>query len=315
MSYKSICPLCGSRKARIKHEALIKDLVKLYKRLVGSVIKKELAQEGKLTLYVCDNCDLMYFSPLIAGSESFYEALQKNDWYYLEEKFEYDVARTYIKENDFVLEIGCGKGAFAKFISSPHFTGLEFSENAIQMSRNLGIDVRREPIEQHAQENSEKYDIVCAFQVLEHVPNVSEFLSHAVNCIKPGGLLIISVPSADSFVSIATNNVLNLPPHHVTWWSDKALQYIASHFSLDVISLIHEPLQAIHKAWYASVITRRSLVHMFKYNHNPLIDISLGFRMISLLAKALAFFVYRGFDDEKVLPKGHSVIFVCRKPA
>ncbi|MGV2387332.1 MAG UNVERIFIED_CONTAM: hypothetical protein LVR29_00250 [Microcystis novacekii LVE1205-3] len=49
---------------------------------------------------------------MITGSENFYEKLQVFDWYYLEEKNEYDYASQFIKPSDSVLEIGCGKGSF-----------------------------------------------------------------------------------------------------------------------------------------------------------------------------------------------------------
>ena len=56
--------------------------------------------------------------------------MQNLEWYYMDEKDEYDYAKNFIKESDLVLEIGCGKGAFAQKISTKKYVGLEFSRKA-----------------------------------------------------------------------------------------------------------------------------------------------------------------------------------------
>ncbi len=307
------CLLCGSDETTQLRIASTKELIGLYKKIVGNEIEQEIPAGEELVLHTCNNCDLRFFTPTITGSERFYELLQEIDWYYLEEKTEYSIASKYIKGCDKVLEIGSGKGSFSKIISTNHYTGLEVSENAIQMAKNEGVNITKETIETHAQDNVELYDIVCSFQVLEHVANASNFLSYATQCIKPGGLLILSVPSADSFVSMGINNMLNLPPHHVTWWTDKALSNIEKFFNLELVSIHHEPLQDIHKQWYSQIISISALCNILGYKPHPVIDRRFGFLVISKLGKYISLFIRNGLRDERILPNGHSVISIYKK--
>ena len=74
-------------------------------------------------------------SPGIVGDEKFYNALQKFQWYYQEEKSEFKFAKEFIKPNDKVLDIGCGKGAFAKLITCKEYVGLDLSSKASEMAK------------------------------------------------------------------------------------------------------------------------------------------------------------------------------------
>ena len=69
----------------------------------------------------------------------------------------------------------------------------------------------------------------------------------------PTKRLIIAVPAEDSFVGVTTNGILNMPPHHISRYSDKCLENIAEIFGIRLVALIHEPLQKEHRAYYKSV--------------------------------------------------------------
>ena len=165
----------------------------------------------------------------------------------------------YIKNGDIVLEVGCGKGAFSRKIETPNYTGLEFSRNAIEIASKANIKILNEFVEDHSNSNSEIYDTVCSFQVLEHVAKPNSFIESCLKCLKPGGLLIFSVPSDDSFIGSLTNNIMNIPPHHVTRWTDKTLKYVADYFGIRLIDIHHEKLADVHKRLYAHHLILKSL--------------------------------------------------------
>ncbi|MFM6346037.1 MAG: hypothetical protein ACKPFK_12940, partial [Dolichospermum sp.] len=122
------CPLSKSTKINLIEEVTTKDLDKQYQKMLKCDISKEFGQTEKIGLYHCLDSDLRFFHPTITASESFYEKLQKFDWYYLDEKEEYSYASQYIKSSHSILEIGCGNGAFAQKIASQNYVGLEFSQ-------------------------------------------------------------------------------------------------------------------------------------------------------------------------------------------
>lgn len=306
------CPLCRRGKPQKIESIMVSDLVKLYTKMFSKDISEEFGEHDEIGFYSCEECGLKYFYPAITGSEKFYELLQRFDWYYLDEKSEYDYAIQFIKKSDSVLEIGCGKGAFAKKIKTIKYTGLEASNSAIKMAEREGIHVLNEPIQEHANNYQESYDVVCFFQVLEHVSDLYDFLSSSIKCVKPDGLLIVSVPSADSFISLTVNNILNTPPHHITWWTDKSLHSISDIFGIELVKLEHEKLADIHRGWYASTVTLNAINAVLKRSPK-LIDISISGRIISKFAWILGQFYVLGIIDTKMRPHGHSVNVVYRK--
>ncbi len=306
------CPLCLSNEVIVIERIPIPVLSALYKKMLGGSIVEEFSDCKELDFYSCNACDLKFFHPPLEGSEKFYELLQRFDWYYLDEKSEYEFTERFIKESDSVLEIGCGKGAFAKKIKTIKYTGLESSNSAIKMAEREGIHVLNESIQEHAKNYQESYDIVCFSQVLEHVSGLYDFLRSSISCVKPGGYLIVSVPSADSFISLTVNNILNTPPHHITWWTDKSLHSISDIFGIELVKLEHEKLADIHRGWYASTVTLNAINAVLKRSPK-LIDISISGRIISKFAWILGQFYVLGILDTKMRPHGHSVNVVYRK--
>jgi 2-polyprenyl-3-methyl-5-hydroxy-6-metoxy-1,4-benzoquinol methylase len=308
-----VCPLSGESNVLLLEKIAAETLKKVYRQSYLKLdISSELDQVQEIGLYHCTQSDLKFFYPAVSGSEKFYEKLQKFDWYYANDKYEYEYVKDLIKQTDSVLEIGCGNGAFAEKINVQGYVGLELSEKAQKMASRKGFTVLQELVEAHAVSKPQCYDVVCAFQVLEHVADVRSFIQASVQCLKPGGLLIYSVPSADSFYALLTNNLLNIPPHHITWWSDKSLTYVADFLDLKLVSIHHEKLAPIHKKGYLAYLITQSLKKIFGIRER-LLDDSILYRLLSKFSTLTSRFLEPGLQDDRALPNGHSAIVVYQK--
>jgi len=278
------------------------ELNRRYKKLTGITgLIKDVVEYCE-----CELCKLRYFFPLITGDEAFYNTLQAIDWYYLDQKAEYLEAKKHIERTDTVLEVGSGKGAFVKFLPTKQYIGLDFSTNAKEMALKDGIIIENELIEDYAAKNSNKFDVVISFQVLEHVSNPQVFIQAKIDALRVGGKLIIAVPSEDSFLKYATNNVLNMPPHHVTRWPDETLYYIAERYNLQVLGIYHEKLQNIHKQWFMQTLISSSFIGRSLLSSNFIQEFVIKFA--GFVSKCLV----HGLKEE-VLPRGHTVMVVYRK--
>lgn len=305
------CPHCHSSRKTTSRRLQTADLMKIYGSL-GIDVSTDLNGHTTLDLERCDDCDCLYFYPVLPGSPAFYEQLMRQTWYYPSEKSEFSFAARLVNPQDSVLEIGCGRGAFAEHIRDNDYTGLEYTDASVNAARERGLNVLRESIEDYVARTGRQHDVVCFFQVLEHVPDVKSFLEAAVACLKPGGLLIISVPSADSFLDCVVNNILNMPPHHVTRWSEKALNSIAERHGLQVMASEKEVLVDEHLVSYLETLALMGLSKRYRETP-PLMDLSFGYRLRIRLASRFARWLAPVFSKRSLRPVGHSITFAYRK--
>ena len=306
----SKCPLCGSFHVKnvdkISKDRLRSVYLKEYNTDIRRMVKED------LDLFHCQDCDLKFFNPCVTGDQDFYSDLQKFEWYYKDDKYEYGYVTKFFQDTDSVLEIGCGKGAFSKLIPHKNYVGLEFSENAKMLANADGIDVRNESIEYHAQSNSEKYDVVCSFQVVEHVTSPKAFLENAVACLKPGGTFILTCPSEDSWLQYKQDFALNMPPHHVSKWTDKCLINIGKQFGIEMVEIHHEPLNSFHIPWFFNSMVVYQLNKTLGISHSLIKTPSHWFS--DAVAKLL-FLIFGRNLPEAFHGHGHTVIAVYKKSA
>lgn len=97
-----------------------------------------------------------------------------------------------------VLEIGCGQGGFgARLAARAEYTGVEPDEQSYQVASDrispLGGRVLHGTSDLIAADD--KYDLVCAFEVIEHIEDDAGALVDWSSRVAPGGSILVSVPA------------------------------------------------------------------------------------------------------------------------
>lgn len=298
-----VCPLCLSES--------VDEIETLSRKQINESYKKNFdirnAVSRSVTYFKCNSCQLRFFSPPEAGGEDLYERLQTYDWYYMADKWEYDEALNFINPENTILEVGSGRAAFAEYVGKERYTGLEFNDQAIMRAENAGVHLIKEPVNTHAA-HGHSYDVVVSFQVLEHVSDPAGFLRGCVDCLRPGGKLIIAVPAYDGFVGRAVNAILNMPPHHVTHWPDATLEKLASLFGLELLTLVHEPIAEYHSEW-ARTVQYEARIRVALGMAPRILDRSLLARLVNRVGACLAKLSPSALIDVC----GHTVLAVYRK--
>jgi len=197
-------------------------------------------------LYKCQKSGYRFYYPFSCiGDAVFYNDLSKNRPSYYSERWEHSKALNYIDKSDFVLEIGSGFGAFLNRLKESNIksVGLEINPHAVEVCTKNKLTVKNTLVENVAKANKGKYDVVCSFQVLEHITNVHSFIKASVDVLRKGGKLIIGVPNNNPYLFINDKyHTLNLPPHHAGLWNKQSLKSLEKIFSLKLDSIEFEPL-------------------------------------------------------------------------
>ena len=203
---------------------------------------------AEISLYQCNETGYRFFYPFgIEGDDRFYEALQKYNWYYSDWKWDYDAALPFVPNGSKVLDIGCGNGNFLLKLQNERSCicmGLEFNDKAVQTCRSKGLEVFPEMIQAHAETHAAAYDVVCFFQVLEHIADIDSFMKAAIACLKPGGTLIICVPNNNPYYfQYKEFEMLNWPPHHMGWWDAASLKNLSNIYPIRHVAIREERLR------------------------------------------------------------------------
>ncbi len=127
-----------------------------------------------------------------------------------------------------ILDIGCGAGLLCDPLTrlGAQVIGVDPSASNIAAARlhadkgHLSIDYRCTTMEE--MDARERFDVVLAMEVVEHVSDVGMFLSRCATMLKPGGLMVVSTLSRTwksfAFAIVGAEYILRWLPRGTHRW-------------------------------------------------------------------------------------------------
>lgn len=234
-----VCPICDGKKFDVFLEPWVEenDPAKLYGAASGV--------QGTQHLVTCVDCGVIYENPcydadtIVAGYmasqeeehdtqhpmrvRSFYLALKKH-------------ASRIPKPGARVLDIGTAGGAFLEAATQFGFDaiGMEPSMDLVTRGKERGLQIEQGTIENHDFEYG-SFDMVCLWDVIEHLPDPKTALLEIRKLLKPKGILLINYPDIGTMsAKIAGKKFWWILSVHLTHFTRKTMREICERTGFEV---------------------------------------------------------------------------------
>lgn len=225
------CPLCGAPPDR--HE----------------VVSKTDRRGRALRSVLCPDCGLVFSNPMPAADtlDSFYATDYRREYHrtlapkprHILRSFRLarqrlDMLRPYLPAGGRILDLGSGGGewvhalARAGYLAEGVEPNIGYAEYAIA---EYGHPITVAPLDSAALPDG-RFDVVTAFQVLEHLRDPGSAIDHAHRLLAPKGRLIVEVPD---IAARYQSNASKFHPAHVIGFTNATLSALARRrgFSID----------------------------------------------------------------------------------
>lgn len=141
-----------------------------------------------------------------------------------------------------LVEVGPGFGTFAAVaLASGSFEQvltIEPTPDMARACRSRGVPVIEKRIEDVAPADIPAADILCAFEVIEHLFDPAGFVTKMSWLVRPGGLLVLSCPNGQGFdiVTLGAGS-LAIDNEHVNLFNPSSLSMLVAQCGFEVIEV------------------------------------------------------------------------------
>jgi 2-polyprenyl-3-methyl-5-hydroxy-6-metoxy-1,4-benzoquinol methylase len=184
--------------------------------------------ECESTFVRCEECQLIRIEPIPTSEEL--DHLYKNYIYKYHINDPNRFVRRYktkllplkyLARGKAFLDIGCNVGAATAAAKELGFDsyGIDVSPSAIEYAQKIWPDCNYslETLEDFAKKGK-KFDVIHCTEVIEHIPNLDEFMKSLVSVLNSGALLFFTTPDTGHF---------RVPKDLIAWKETRPLEHVS----------------------------------------------------------------------------------------
>lgn len=183
-----------------------------------------------------------------------------------------------------VLDIGCGNGFFLKKIATQgckDYYGLEPSKQAVDFLPKE-INKKRIIIDTFGSKHFQKdyFDLICSFQVLDHILEPNQFIKDCFTILKPGGYSFLIIHDAKSLTAkILGEKSPIIDVQHIYLFDKKTIKKIFENHNFSVLKVFNtKNLYTLHY-WINMAPVGRTLKHLLFKIFSPLLKLKVPLRV------------------------------------
>lgn len=127
-----------------------------------------------------------------------------------------------------IVDVGCGCGAFLNLLSCmgyKNISGIEIGKEQCEFLADKGFNIHRVDIIDFFKNNSERFDLICMFDVLEHFnkDEIVALIPLLSASLKEGGTILLRVPNGEA---IFKGSIMYGDFTHETFFTKRSLTQI-----------------------------------------------------------------------------------------
>lgn len=232
------CPCCYSDQIRYRHKIVLQQPV-----VYGSI---EIEPTHTPELWECLSCESRFVQHQVPEAESIRLYADSNSgerWNtppFDEDKTAQtvEVVSKYLTAGKSIIDVGCNTGELLDFAKSRgcQTFGVEYSAagRAIAQAKGHQVYDRQEGAE------GQQFDILTAFDLVEHLYDAGQFISFSTKALKPGGVMILHTGNGNCKLANQTRD---------HWWYTCLIEHITFPSRKWYASLNGLTLHEYHEIW------------------------------------------------------------------
>lgn len=202
--------------------------------LCASFSLKKLKGYEEHHLVKCQSCKFVFCEPIPTEREleKHYENYGRNDYLSpLTIKRYHEILDSFepYRKTNRLIDVGCGIGYFLEEAKKRGWEvyGTEFTDEAIEICSKKGIKMNKGILDP-GNYNSQEFDVITSFEVIEHINNPQEELANFYKILRKGGLVYCTTPNFNSLLRYRLKEKYNVLcyPEHLSYYTPKTLKYV-----------------------------------------------------------------------------------------